>query len=470
VGGLSDSSGSLVAARGGAVKDTRRHRGVVLIEDDIALRESLAEYLTGKGFQVEVAADGNEGLAKLEPETAAVVTDLKLPGLSGMEVLRRVKEQSPETEVVIATGYGSIDSAVAAMREGAFHYVTKPINPVVLSKLLDEITEKRSLRAEVTSLRRQLDERYGFENLTGRSPKMLEVFEVIRQVAPTKATVLIGGESGTGKELVARAIHQNSPRRDRPFVAINCAALPATLIESELFGHEKGAFTGATARREGLLKASDGGTLLVDEVSELDPALQVKLLRVLETRTYIPLGSTLEKKLDLRILAATNRDLEELVREGKFREDLLYRLKVVKIQLPPLRERREDIPLLARSFLDAAVKEHELPPKTLANGVLLRLATHAWPGNVRELKNTIESVAVLSRGPEITEEDLSRTLGTGEEEDESGLFQVGMTMDEIEKRAIVDTLRSVGGNRTKASKILKISLRTLQRKIKQYGL
>ncbi|MFO0982532.1 MAG: sigma-54 dependent transcriptional regulator [Planctomycetota bacterium] len=448
----------------------RVSRNVLLIEDDLTLRESLAEYLAGKGYQVDVASDGAQGLAKLDHDTMAVVTDLKLPGFSGMDVLRRVKDSSPDTEVVIATGYGTIDLAVAAMREGAYHFVPKPINPVALVRLLDEIAEKRSLKAEVNSLRRQLDERYGFENLIGRSPKMQDVFEVIRQVAPTKATVLICGESGTGKELVARAIHQNSPRKDRPFVAINCAALPATLIESELFGHEKGAFTGATSRREGLLKASDGGTLLVDEVSELDPALQVKLLRVLETRSYIPLGSNLEKKLDLRILAATNKDLEELVRQGKFREDLLYRLKVVKILLPPLRDRREDIPILARSFLEQAVKEHGLPDKTLSNGAVVRLATHPWPGNVRELKNTIESMAVLSRAPEINEVDLDRTLGRAGEGDETSILQVGMTMEELEKRAILETLRSVNGNRTKASKILKISLRTLQRKIKEYGL
>ena len=310
---------------------------VVLIEDDDALREALAEYLMDKGFDVASAGAGDEGLELVDESTSAVVTDLKLPGMSGLDVLKRVKAIDRDIQVIVATGHGSVDSAVAAMRDGAYHYVTKPINPTVLLKMVEDVVEKGRLRRENRELKAQLADRFGFDQILGRSRAMLDVFDVIRHVSPTRATVLVSGESGTGKELVARAIHHTSPRRDRPFVAFNCAALPANLIESELFGHEKGAFTGAVGRREGLFGAADGGTLLIDEVSELDVTLQAKLLRVLEERAYTPLGSTSEKKVDVRFVAATNRDLAQAVSEGKFREDLYYRLKVVQIALPPLR-------------------------------------------------------------------------------------------------------------------------------------
>ncbi len=446
---------------------------VVLIEDDDSLRSALTEYLGEKGFEVVGAADGDEGLALIDADTAVVVTDLKLPGMSGLDVLRRAKQTNPDVAVIVATGYGTIDSAVAAMREGAYHYVTKPINPTVLLKLVEDVTEKRRLRAEVTDLRRQLNERFGFDQMIGRSRVMLDIFDVIRHVAPTRATVLITGESGTGKELVARAIHQASPRRDRPFIAFNCAALPATLVESELFGHERGAFTGAVQRRKGLFGAADGGTLLIDEVSELELGLQAKLLRVLEERAYTPLGSTREEKIDVRIIAASNRDLVTAVKEGKFREDLYYRLKVVSIRLPPLRDRREDIPMLARSFLERAIQEHGLKPIRFDTDALRALQSHDWPGNVRELKNAIESAAVLARGDVIRAQDLpgalvgeatpAATLGG------SPLFHIGMKMDDLEKNAILGTLEEAGGNRTKAARILGISLRTLQRKLKDYG-
>ncbi|MEW6747236.1 MAG: sigma-54 dependent transcriptional regulator [Planctomycetota bacterium] len=450
--------------------ESRDLNRVVLIEDDDSLRAALTEYLEGKGYEVAAAADGMQGLTHVDRETCAVITDLKLPGISGLEVLERIKSRNPATQVIIATGYGSIDTAVAAMRQGAYHFVTKPINPSVLLKLIEEIAEKRHLRREVDELRRQLDDRYGFENLIGRSPKMVRVFDIIRQVAPTRATVLISGESGTGKELVARAVHQNSPRKDRPFVAINCAALPSSLVESELFGHEKGAFTGAVARREGLIQSADRGTLFIDEIGELDGALQAKLLRVLENRTFTPVGSTKEQAVDIRILAATNRELEADVKQGRFREDLFYRLCVVRIELPPLRERRDDIPLLAKAFLDEAVRENGLPRKVLAPEVVARLASYSWPGNVRELKNVIESMAVLSRGETIGEADLPVSLPGPAASGDGGLFQVGMTMEDLEKNAIAETLHSVSGNRTKAAKILEISLRTLQRKIKEYAL
>ena len=441
---------------------------IVLIEDDVSVRESLAEYLEGKGYSVSQAARGEEGIARVDADTEVVITDLKLPGQSGLEVLREVRRKQPSCEVIIVTGFGSIDSAVEAMKEGAYHYVTKPVNPTVLLRILEELVQRRSLEAEVTELRQQLDAQYGFENLIGRAPAMRRVFDVIRQVAPTRTTVLITGESGTGKELVARAIHQNSPRKAARFVAINCAALPATLLESELFGHERGAFTGATQRRAGLLQAANGGTLFIDEIGELEPAMQVKLLRAIETRLVTPLGSTREEPVDLRILAATHQDLDKRVQEGRFREDFLYRLRVVTLHLPPLRERREDIPLLARAFLEQAVRENGLPARRFNPESLSRLSSYGWPGNVRELRNVVESAAVLSVDETIGIEDLPAPLIERPPAAAGGLFHVGMTMDDLERLAILETLRASGGNRTKAAETLAISLRTLQRKLKEY--
>ncbi len=443
---------------------------VILIEDDDALRDALCEYLADKGYDVAGADNGAAGVELVDETTAAVVTDLKLPGQSGLEVLKQVKGIDPDIQVIVATGHGSVDSAVAAMRDGAYHYVTKPINPTVLLKMIEDVVEKGRLRRENRELRAQLADRYGFDQILGRSPKMLEIFEIIRHVAPTRATVLVSGESGTGKELVARAIHHASPRRDRPFIAFNCAALPANLIESELFGHEKGAFTGAVGRRKGLFGAADGGTLLVDEVSELDVTLQAKLLRVLEERAYTPLGSTQEIKVDVRIVAATNKDLQQAVADGSFREDLYYRLKVVSIGLPPLRERRDDVPLLARAFLDQAIREHGLRDLRLDPEAIRVLSAHDWPGNVRELKNTIESAAVLARGEVIGKDALPPPVGIDRSGAPSsgGLFHVGMTMAELERAAIDATLAETDGNRTRAARMLGISLRTLQRKLKDY--
>ncbi len=443
---------------------------VILIEDDQSLRDSLLEYIQGKGFQVVGAKDAEEAFSLLDAETEVVLSDLKLPGASGFDVLREVRRKNPRTEVIIITGYGSIDSAVAAMREGAYNYLTKPVNPTVLIRFLEELTRRRRLEDEVEHLRRQLDEQYGFENLIGRSPLIRRVFEIIRQVAPTRTTVLITGESGTGKELVARALHQNSKRRDGPFVAINCAALPQTLIESELFGHERGAFTGAVQRKRGLLHAADGGTLFIDEVGEVDLPVQAKLLRVIESRQVTPLGSTKEELVDIRILTATNKDLDERVKNGSFREDLFYRLKVVTIQLPPLRDRREDVPLLAQAFLKQVIADNELPPRRISTEVLSRLTAYDWPGNVRELRNVIEGAAVLSKAEDIQLSDLPPPLVELPVRGVQGLFQVGMTMDELERLAMLETLRNALGNRTKAAGMLGISLRTLQRKIKQYRL
>ncbi len=441
---------------------------IVLIEDDLTLRDSLAEYLESKGYAVAPVARAEEGIARVDAETEVVITDFKLPGLSGLDVLREVRRKNPSCEVIIVTGYGSIDSAVEAMKEGAYHYVTKPVNPTVLLRILGELVHRRTLEAEVSQLRQQLDAQYGFENLIGRSPPMRRVFDVIRQVAPTRTTVLITGESGTGKELVARAIHQNSPRKNGRFVAINCAALPATLMESELFGHERGAFTGAAQKRLGLVQAANGGTLFIDEVGELEPSLQVKLLRVIETRMVTPLGSNREEPVDLRILAATHQDLEKRTQEGKFREDFLYRLKVVTLALPPLRDRREDVPLLARSLLEHAIRDNGLTARRFTPESLSRLTSYHWPGNVRELRNVVESAAVMSTDESIGIEDLPAPLVERPTAEVGGLFHVGMRMDDLERGAILATLRANSGNRTKTAEVLAISLRTLQRKLKEY--
>ena len=455
-------------ATAGSSPTPRLTASIVLIEDDDSVRKAMAEYLETKGYSVTQTARGEEGIAQVDGETEVVIADWKLPGMSGLDVLREVRRKNPSCEVLIVTGHGSIDSAVEAMKEGAYHYVTKPVNPTLLLRILGELVHRRSLEAEVSQLRQQLDSQYGFENLIGRSPPMRRVFDVIRQVAPTRITVLITGESGTGKELVARAIHQNSPRKNGRFVAINCAALPATLLESELFGHEKGAFTGAVQRRQGLLQAAHGGTLFIDEVAELEPALQVKLLRVLESRVVTPLGSTREDPVDLRILAATHQDLDKRVQDGRFREDFLYRLKVVSLQLPPLRDRREDIPQIARTFLDQAVKDNGLTARRFTPEALSRLTGYHWPGNVRELRNVIESAAVMSTDESVGIEDLPPPLVERIPAGVGGLFHVGQTMGELERAAILATLKEHGGNRTKTAGVLDISLRTLQRKLKEY--
>ncbi len=452
----------------GSAPTPRLTAPIVLIEDDPSVRESLAEYLEGKGYTVTQAARGEDGIAHVDADTEVVIADFKLPGMSGIEVLREVRRKNPSCEVIIATGHGSIDSAVEAMKEGAYHYVTKPINPTVLLRILGELVQRRSLEAEVSQLRQQLDSQYGFENLVGRAPPMRRVFDVIRQVAPTRTTVLIHGESGTGKELVARAVHAASPRRDRPFVAVNLGAVPRELLESTLFGHERGAFTGAVQRRGGLLQAANGGTLFIDEVGELEPSLQVKLLRVLESRTVTPLGSTREEPVDLRIVAATHQDLEKRMQEGKFREDFLYRLKVVTLELPPLRDRREDIPLLARTFLEQAVKENGLAPRRFTPEALSRLTSFHWPGNVRELRNVVESAAVMSTDESVGIDDLPAPLVERSPAGVGGLFHVGQTMGALEQAAILSTLKANGGNRTKTADTLQISLRTLQRKLKEY--
>jgi DNA-binding NtrC family response regulator len=440
----------------------------LLVDDDRLGREAMADWLRSEGLDVIAVADGQAAVQHIHDGVAVIVTDLKMPRTDGLEVLRRAKAEAPHAAVILITAFGTVETAVAALKEGAFDYLTKPVKPDDLANKVRQAVARRAMAAEIACLHAQLNERYGFENLVGKSPAMRAVFEKVRLVADAKSTVLITGESGTGKELVARALHHNSGRRNKPFVPVNITAIPETLVESELFGHEKGAFTGATERRVGLFQAAQGGTLFIDEIGDMNPGVQSKLLRAIETRRVMPVGSTKEVEVDVRVVVATNRNLQEDVKQGKFREDLYYRLKVVEIHLPPLRERPEDVPLLTRFFIDEIARENRRPARDIAPEAMDLLLAYNWPGNVRELRNTLEGVIVVSTRERIEASDLPEQLCQGASA--QAVIRRGMTMAEIEKEAIRRALEQTSGRRTEAAKILDLSVRTLQRKIKEYKL
>jgi DNA-binding NtrC family response regulator len=452
---------------------------VLLVEDHEGSRREIERFLTDAGHRVTAVADA-ETAEKALPSAglSVVVSDYKLPGMDGIELVRRIKRQVPSLPCLLVTAHGDVTSAIEAMQAGAFNFLEKPVTPEVLDGLIRVAHEKYHLSLQVEQLRRQLDERYGLEHIIGSSPPMRSLFEKIRLAAPTNSTVLIVGESGTGKELVARAVHQNSLRAQGPFVVVNCAALPETLVESELFGHEKGAFTGAVSAQEGFFEAAETGTLFVDEIGDLSFPLQMKLLRALEQRVITRVGSTREVPVDVRIIAATNRDLHEMVRERTFREDLFFRLSVLCLALPPLRERSGDIPLLVAHFLGRLSGEHRREVKSIAPEALDALEHYSWPGNVRELRNVLESMVVLNTRGCIDLEDLPPEVLRGEED--SGTLPAASnsaerspgamrTLADIEKQTIFDALRACGGNRTRAAQTLGIGLRTIQRKLKEYG-
>jgi DNA-binding NtrC family response regulator len=372
--------------------------------------------------------------------------------------------------VILVSGHGTVDNAVRALKEGAFDFLTKPINLEELTHRIQMALEQQAMRAEIAELHRKLRERRSIDNMVGRSPAMRELHEKIALVADTNSTVLIIGESGTGKELVAHALHDGSRRRDKPFLPVNCAAIPETLIESELFGHEKGAFTGASERRKGLFQAAAGGTLFIDEIGELSLGLQSKLLRAIESKRIMPVGSTGEIPVDVRLLAATNRDLEAQVKEGAFRDDLYYRLKVVVLRIPPLRDRREDIPLLVRFFLDQLAAENDRPVRDISPEALQALFEFDWPGNVRELRNTLEGIIVLSMKDRIELSDLPSHIRQAESRREMPILDAGMTLVDLEREAIRRALEQTGGHRAETAKRLGLSVRTLQRKINEYEL
>lgn len=448
---------------------------VVVIDDETGSRESMAIALEKAGWTVSTFDDAAKALTFIEetPSVALAICDLRMPGMDGLGFLEATSERDLDLRVILVTGYGSIESAVEAMRVGADDYLTKPVDLYELRHRVSSLLETRDLKQEVSTLRERLDKRFGFESIIGKTEPMEHLFEQMRLVGPTRSSVLIIGESGTGKELVANALHQASPRREQRFLAINCGAIPPDILESELFGHEKGSFTGAVARKIGKFELADKGTLFLDEISELYPALQVKLLRVLEDRSIMRVGGAEVLQLDFRLIAATNRNLEQLVTDGKFREDLYYRLKVVTIEVPPLRRRVGDLALLAETFLDRLCLEHGRSPKRLSQSAVETMAGYGWPGNVRELRNVLESLVIFHQGEEIASDDLPLNVRKGRQGRAprgsiQNLAGEPMQMAEIERRAILETLELTGGKRAEAAAILDIGLRTLQRKLKEY--
>jgi len=441
---------------------------ILVVDDEPLVRNFLKEVLEAEDYEVLTTEDGLSALKEVERGGIdLVITDVRMPKLNGIELLKEVKKRSPSTLVVVITAYGTIENAVEAMKNGACDYITKPLSPEQIKLAIQKASQHKNLLNENRYLRSEVSQRYNFEQLIGRSPQMRRVYEMIDRVAPTNATVLIQGESGTGKELVARAIHYRSPRKDKPFVKVNCAALPEDLLESELFGHERGAFTGAVSKREGRFELADRGTLLLDEISETSPAFQAKLLRVLQEQEFERVGGSKTIKVDVRVIATTNKDLKQAIREGKFREDLYYRLNVLPIYLPPLRERKEDIPLLVQHFLEKYSRQNGLRIKSLSKKCLDMMMQYEWPGNVRELENVIERAVVMSEGETIFPENISLSSPV----QKMGLsFPEEITLEEMEKRLILHTLQRTGGNRTEAAKILGISVRTVRNKLKKYGM
>jgi two-component system response regulator HydG len=446
---------------------------IVLVDDDDGSRAAMATGLRRVGYEITEFDSGEAALAPFEAgePVDVLLTDVRMPGMDGYELVRRVRALRPEIAVLMVTAFGDVDGAVQALQGGADDYLTKPVNLVELRRRVELQLERTSLTRDKRELQERLEKLVGFENIIGRSPAMQRVFERVRVVAPAPSTVLIVGESGSGKELIANAIHEHSPRVTGRFVALNCGAIPGEILEAELFGHEKGAFTGAHQRRIGKLEAASGGTLFLDEISELSTDLQVKLLRVLEERRITRVGGNEEIPVDFRLVAATNRDLEGEVASARFRTDLYYRLKVVTIALPPLRERGEDIPLLVAHFIERFNVQLGRNVNRVAPGLLAVLRSHPWPGNVRELRNAVENMVLFCRSDELTLGDLppeyrearpaERPAATGE--------WVPRPMADVEREAILRTLDHTNGHRARAAQLLDIGLRTLQRKLKEYG-
>jgi DNA-binding NtrC family response regulator len=464
---------------------------VLIVDDEKHTRDGLRQALEDD-YDVSVAANAEEAFNQMDSqEFDVVLTDLRMPGKSGLKVIDKALALPHRPAVIMMTAYGSIDSAVEAMKRGAVDFLTKPVNIERLEVLIQRALKTRTLEVEVKQLNERLDEKFNVEGIVGHSGKLKDVIDRVRLVAPSKATILIDGESGTGKELIAQAIHQASPRARAPFIAVHCAALSENLLESEIFGHERGAFTGAMEKRVGRFEAADGGTLFLDEIGEISSSTQVKLLRFLETKAIERVGGSKPIQLDVRLVAATNRDLEKMVREGKFREDLYFRLNVVRITLPPLRERTDDIPLLLAHYIRHFAQENGVPALTIEPGALRYLQAYGWPGNIRELRNFTENAVVMHRGAKLTEYDLearfrserlalpaagglpssaqsAETAATGA----SAMARPGgapsLSVEENEKRLLREALHKARGNRTKAARLMGISRRTLHRKLAQW--
>jgi DNA-binding NtrC family response regulator len=469
-----DHFGNRVALLTGSSTGMRQGR-ILVVEDDDTLRRATQMHLEKKGYSTAAAADATEALRILEDEPQdLVLSDLHLPGMSGLELLKRIRAKYPETEVVMITAFGTVLTAVEAIKSGAYDYVTKPIHLYELSALVDRVLERVQLIEEVRLLRRNIDEKYGFGNVIGRSKAFLYVLDQAARVSPSSATVLIQGETGTGKDVLAKSIHFNSLRREQPFVTINCAAIPRDLMESELFGHLRGSFTGAVTHKKGKVEMADGGTLFLDEIGELPLQLQVRLLRLIQEREIEKIGATNATKVDVRIITATNRDLMALVATGSFREDLYYRLAVVPIELPPLRNRAEDIPDFLHYFFEASKRRHRKPELSLPPQIVPYFSAYRWPGNVRQLENAIERIVVLSSSDHVTLNDLPEFLrptrrqlgpGTG-----SAGSAKGLNLEAVERDLIVQALLQFSWNQSRAAKYLGITRKTLLYRIVKYGI
>jgi two-component system response regulator PilR (NtrC family) len=442
---------------------------ILIVDDEVSMREFLEIMLSKEGYKVSSAGSGKEALNMLNEDIYdLVVSDVQMPGMNGIELLRNVKEVCPDTTVIMITAYASTESGVEAMKAGAYDYITKPFKVDEIKLIIKNALEKKRLEVENLLLKKEFRERYSFGNILGNSPEMLRVYDLIEKIGPTKTNVLVEGESGTGKELVAKAIHYQSPRREKPFIAITCGAIPDGLMESELFGHMKGSFTGAIVNKAGLFEMADGGTVFLDEIGELPLAIQVKLLRVIQERSFRRVGGTEDITVDVRIISATNKTLEEEVQKGNFREDLYYRLNVLQIRMPPLRERLSDVPILARHFLDKYAKEHGKDVKGITTVAMRILEGYSYPGNVRELENVIERGVALEQGVQLSAESLP------------GFKQLtyippeGLDLEEAigkyEKALIVSALDKVGGVKKRAAKLLNISFRSIRYRLEKYGL
>jgi two-component system response regulator PilR (NtrC family) len=452
---------------------------ILAADDERSMREFLDIMLKREGYHVSLASNGEEVSKLIEKEIFdLILLDIRMPKMDGISVLKKIKAVSPETIVIMITAYASTDTAIQAMKEGAYDYVTKPFKVEEIKFIIKNALEKKNLQKENIFLKQVVRDRYHFENIIGQSPKMSALYEFLEKVAPTKTNILITGESGTGKELVAKSIHYNSPRREKPFVTLNCGAIPETLIESELFGHMKGAFTDAIATKKGLFEMADEGTIFLDEISELPLLMQVKLLRVLQDKEFKRVGGTEDIRVDVRIIAATNKDLEEAMREKRFREDLYYRLNVIQIKLPPLREKKDDIPLLTAHFLKKYSEELHKDILRISPEALHLLLHYDYPGNVRELQNIIERAVALENGPELTAQNLNSYLGEQLDLKKKPIdleiphegIDLEKVMEDLEKGLLIKALERANGIKKKAAELLNINFRSMRYRLEKYGL
>jgi DNA-binding NtrC family response regulator len=446
----------------------KAHWQILVVDDEEVMSESLAAWLREDGYTVDTAASGREAAEKAERKDYAIYfVDLKMPGgMDGIETMMRIRRLRPEASIIIITAYATVDTAITAMKEGAQEYIVKPCNPEEISLLVNRIIRFKNLQRENTILRKKLTRRYSVHDIISKNARMAQILDLAAEVSSLRSTVLIQGDSGVGKELIARAIHNSGDRASKPFVAVSCAALTETLLESELFGHEKGSFTGATQRKQGKFEMADGGTIFLDEIGDISTKLQVDLLRVLQERSFYRVGGSEEVRVDVRVIAATNVNLQQAVAEGHFRDDLFYRLNVIEIRVPPLRERREDIPLLARHFMERVSREVGKEVGDISEGALKILMDYHWPGNVRELENAMERAIVTCRGGRLTEDDLSFLADSAAAR--PWQIPAGITLQEMEKQLIAATIQRTGGNIKESASILGIDRSTLYEKIKRY--